>query len=352
MLKEPNTTNEMTDPHEDVDPQTIGAEDVQDDAVIGRAFRASLLVIVLAGIPLIGILIYLNVETSVPEAKEVVVDLPEKRQANEQAIPQLPMTKVTAQSGVDFVHESGRAGEKLLPETMGSGVAVLDYNGDGNLDLFLVNSSRWSWDSSNQSPTPGRLYRGDGEFGFTDVTSEAGLDVTLYGMGVAVGDYDNDNDPDLFLSAVGGDRLFRNDGGQFSDVTTSAGVAGDDDAWGTSCGFFDYDNDGLLDLFVCNYVTWSREADLSQNFTLDGESRAYGPPRAFSGSYSYLYHNEGNGQFEEVSETAGIQMRNDDTNVPLGKAMGLAPVDINDDGWLDIVVANDTVRNFLFQNNR
>ena len=114
----------------------------------------------------------------------------------------------------------------------------------------------------------------------------------------------------------------------------------------------DYDNDGLLDLFVCNYVTWSKETDLSQMFTLDGESRAYGPPKAFAGSFSYLYHNEGDGKFKDVSATAGIQIRNDDTDVPLGKAMGVAPVDVNDDGWIDIVVANDTVRNFLFQNNQ
>ncbi|MCG8652279.1 MAG: CRTAC1 family protein, partial [Pirellulales bacterium] len=142
------------------------------------------------------------------------------------------------------------------------------------------------------------------------------------------------------------------DNGKFVDVSQAAGVAGHAEAWSTSCGFFDYDNDGRLDLFVANYVQWNKELDLSQKFTLDGESRAYGPPKAFPGTFSYLYHNEGDGTFKDVSEAAGIQIRNDDTQVPLGKAMGIAPVDIDNDGWLDLVVANDTVRNFLFHNNR
>jgi hypothetical protein len=325
--------------------------DVQNDAVIGSAFRTSLMVFVVAAIPIIGLLIYLNLEKAEQQATEFEVTIPTVRETNEQAIPALPMVNVTEASGIDFVHETGRYGDKLLPETMGSGVAVLDYNNDGNLDLLLVNSSRWPWDEK-QKESPCRLYAGDGNFGFTDVSSQAGVDLTLYGMGVAAGDIDNDGDCDLFLSAVGKNRLLRNDDGKYTDVTDEAGVGGSEDAWSTSCGFFDYDNDGLLDLFVCNYVSWSKEDDLSQNFTLDGESRAYGPPRAFAGDYSYLYHNQGNGKFLDVSPTSGIQIRNDDTGVPLGKAMGVAPVDVNNDGWIDIVVANDTVRNFLFQNNK
>lgn len=326
-------------------------EDVQDDAVIARAFRGSLIVFVLLAMPLIALLIYLNVDRSTAESTEVDVDLPTERLQNENPVPNLPLTPVTLDSGVDFAHETGRYGDKLLPETMGSGVAVLDYNGDGHLDLFFVNSCHWPW-SDEAKPTPCRLYRGNGQFQFEDVTTEAGVDITLYGMGTAVGDFDNDGDTDVFISAVGRNRLLRNDAGKFVDVTDEAGVGGSDTDWGTSCGFFDYDNDGLLDLFACNYVTWSKDVDLSQNFTLDGESRAYGPPRAFSGSFSYLYRNAGEGKFVDVSADAGIQIRNDDTDVPLGKAMGLAPVDINNDGWLEIVVANDTVRNFLFQNNK
>ncbi len=327
-------------------------EDVQNDAVIGSALRGSLLVIVILGLPVIGLLVYLNIEKAKHESTEVEVTLPEVRQSNERPMPSLPMVDVTAESGINFVHETGRYGDKLLPETMGSGVAVFDYNQDGHLDLLFVNSCRWDWDEANQKETPCRLYAGDGSFHFRDVSKDAGFDFTLYGMGVAVGDYDNDGDGDVFLSAVGKNRLLRNDDGKFTDVTDEAAVGGSEEAWGTSCGFVDYDNDGLLDLFVCNYVSWSKENDLSQDFTLDGESRAYGPPRTFAGSFSNLYHNEGKGVFKDVTETSGIQVRNDDTNVPLGKAMGLGPVDVNDDGWIDLIVANDTVRNFLFQNNR
>ncbi|TWU59105.1 ASPIC and UnbV [Rubripirellula tenax] len=336
------------EPHDD-EPH----EDVQNDAVIASALRTSLIVIMLMGLPVIGILIYLNVNKKKAQSTEVEVTLPEVREATEQAIPLLPLTDVTSQSGVDFVHQSGRYGEKLLPETMGSGVAVFDYNGDGNDDLFFVNSSYWPWDEERKDqPTPCRLYSGDGKFGFSDVSETTQADITLYGMGVAVGDIDNDGDSDLFVSAVGKNRMLRNDNGVFTDVSSSSGTEGDADVWSTSCGFLDFDNDGLLDLFVCNYVAWSKEFDLSQEFTLDGQSRAYGPPKAFAGSYSYLYHNDGDGKFSDVSASAGIQIRSDDTDVPLGKAMGVAPVDINGDGWMDIVVANDTVRNFMFQNNK
>ena len=278
--------------------------------------------------------------------------LPETRNLEETTLPKVALVNVTEESGIDFVHESGREGEKLLPETMGSGVAVLDYDTDGHLDLLFVNSAPWPWSEMGKEPTSCRLYQGDGKLGFRDVSAEAGLNVSLYGMGVAVGDFDNDGDSDVFLSAVGNNRLLSNEGGKFTDVTANAGVAGSAEAWSTSCGFFDYDNDGLLDLFVCNYVTWNRDVDFSQNFTLDGQTRAYGPPRAFAGSFSYLYHNEGDGKFADVSETAGMQVRNDDTDGPLGKAMGLAPVDFNGDGWMDVVVSNDTVRNFLFENNK
>ena len=327
-------------------------EDVQDDAVIGTAFRASLIFAMLMGIPIIGFLIYLNLQKKEVENTEVTeVITPDIREIAEETIPDLKLTDVSEICGIDFQHNSGRYGDKLLPETMGSGVAVLDYNGDGHLDLFFVNSQNWPWDESNNELTTCKLYEGDGDFQFTDKTKQAGLDISLYGMGVAVGDYDNDGDPDLFVSAVGENRLLRNEAGKFVDVTNDAGVAGSSNAWSTSCGFVDYDNDGLLDLFVCNYVDWSKQKDLGQNFTLDGESRAYGPPKAFAGSFSYLFHNDG-GKFSDVSASSGIQVRNKDTNVPLGKGMGLAPVDVNRDGWIDLVVANDTVRNFLFENNQ
>ena len=325
--------------------------DIENDAVIGSALRTSLIIFVILAFPVILILLYFVLQKEEQRATETNVTLPEIRQSNEEPPPSIPLVDVTKVSGIRFVHESGKYGEKLLPETMGSGVAVLDYNQDGHQDLFFVNSCRWEWDVRERYESTCRLYRGDGNFQFEDVTEEAGFTDSFYGMGVAVGDYDNDGDSDLYITAVGKNRLFRNDGSKFIDVTSEAGVAGSEDLWGTSSGFLDFDNDGLLDLFVCNYVTWSKKDDLSQSFTLDGESRAYGPPKAFAGSFSLLYKNLGNGQFEDVSESAGIQVRNETTNVPLGKAMGIAPVDFNQDGWMDLVIANDTVRNFLFENN-
>jgi hypothetical protein len=344
----------MTDQDEkNVDPQNVDPQndDVENDEVIGHALRASLIAIVFLMLPVIAILGYLNLRKKVEENVEAVVQNPEQRSNEAGKIPTLLFSDLTQSSGIDFQHETGRYGDKLLPETMGSGVAVFDYNNDGNQDLLFVNSSRWPWDKKQQE-TPCKLYAGDGEFGFKDVSAQSGFDFTSYCMGVAVGDYDNDGDADVFLSAVGENRLLRNDDGKFADVTPDASVAGASDAWSTSCGYIDYDNDGLLDLFVCNYVDWSKDADLSQNFTLDGQTRAYGPPKAFAGSFSYLYHNDGDGKFSDVSSAAGIQVRNEDTDVPLGKAMGLAPIDVNRDGWMDLIVSNDTVRNFLFENNQ
>jgi hypothetical protein len=155
---------------------------------------------------------------------------------------------------------------------------------------------------------------------------------------------------DLFLTALGSNRLFANDGGRFRDVTDRAGVAGDPETWSTSAGFLDYDNDGDLDLFVCNYVRWSRELDLRLNFTLNGKDRAYGPPKQYPGTHSYLYRNEGDGTFRDVSAEAGIQVVNPATGDPMGKALATTFVDADDDGLIDIFVANDTVQNFAFRN--
>jgi len=338
--------NAENNPNDDLD------QDIENDAVIGTALRTSLIIFVVLAFPVILILLYFVLRKEDQQATETVVTLPEIRQSNEEPPPSLPFVDVTKQSGIRFVHESGKYGEKLLPETMGSGVAVFDYNQDGHQDIFFVNSCRWEWDVRSRKASNCRLYQGDGDFNFEDVSAQVGFTDSFYGMGVAVGDYDNDGDSDLYITAVGKNRLFRNDNARFVDVTEEAGVAGSEDLWGTSSGFVDFDNDGLLDLFVCNYVNWSKQNDLSQNFTLDGESRAYGPPKAFSGSFSLLYRNLGDGRFEDRSAEAGIQVRNETTNVPLGKAMGLAPVDFNQDGWMDLVIANDTVRNFLFENNR
>lgn len=236
---------------------------------------------------------------------------------------------------------------------MGGGCAVFDYNNDGHQDLLLVNSCYWPGRQPQDQPPPTMaLYENDGTGRFRDATSEAGLAHTLYGMGVAVGDYDNDGWRDLFVSTVGENRLFRNASGRFVEVTGEAGVGGDPQAWSTACGWFDYDRDGLLDLFVANYVEWSPEIDLSLERTLDGVHRAYLPPTSYAGTFPYLYRNEGGGKFTDVTQQAGLCIRNPATGVPLAKSLGLVLIDLDRDGWMDVVLANDTVQNLVFHNRR
>jgi hypothetical protein len=265
------------------------------------------------------------------------------------SLPSIPFTDITASSGLHFTHTNGAAGEKLLPETMGGGCAFFDYDNDGFPDILLINSRPWNVTAA-PAPTMA-LYHNDGHGHFTDVTAGSGLDITLYGMGVAIGDYDNDGLPDVLITAVGGCRLFHNDGnGHFTDVTATAGVGGDAADWSTSAAFIDIDNDGLLDLFVCNYVQWDRQRDVSQGFTIPGVGRAYGPPRAFAGTFCRLYHNDGNGHFTDISEKAGIRVADRVTNKPAAKALAVAPIDLDGDGLIDLVVANDTTPNLVFHN--
>lgn len=265
------------------------------------------------------------------------------------AVPALPFTDVTAAAGIDFVHHTGAYGERLLPETMGGGVAFLDYDNDGDQDLLLVDSDAWPWRDAHSS-TGSRLYRNRGDGSFDDVSATAGVAAPLYGMGVAVGDYDGDGYIDVYLTAVGRNRLLRNLGGErFADVTEAAGVGGAEDAWSTSAAFFDSDGDGDLDLFVCNYVAWSPSIDREVDFRLTGVGRAYGPPTDFPGADSTLYRNDG-GVFVDVSQEAGVQVRHPATGSPVGKALAVRPLDVNGDGRLDLAVANDTVGNFLFVN--
>jgi hypothetical protein len=264
--------------------------------------------------------------------------------------PQLRFTDIAGSVGVDFLHETGAYGDRLLPETMGGGVAFLDYDDDGHQDLLLVNSGRWPWAEESSSRSTLSLYRNRGDGVFEDVSETVGLDLSLYGMGVAVGDYDGDGFVDIFVTAVGENRLLRNAGGvRFVDTTVVSGVAGANDAWSTSAAFFDYDRDGDLDLFVCNYVAWSPEINREVAYTLTGIGRAYGPPTDFSGTDSYLYRNDA-GRFTDVSAEAGIRVAHATSGEPVGKALAVHPVDVNGDGWLDIAVANDTVQNFLFLN--
>lgn len=322
-----------------------------DDAAIGNALRVSLVVILFLVAVVSGAIYWVNLPGKKPEVIVSKTQAAEKRKAPAAPLPAMKFVEITAAAGIKFRHVSGASGEKLLPETMGSGTAFFDYDNDGDQDLLLVNSTYWSWNKPEGAadPTPA-LYQNDGKGSFTDVTVEAGLNFSAYGMGVACGDYDNDGWIDLFLTAVGPSRLLKNVEGKFVDVTADARVAGADDQWGTSAGFFDFNNDGKLDLFVCNYIRWSRQIDLSLGSTYDGKNRAYAPPTPFQGAFCSLYRNEGQGRFTDISAEAGIQVRNVDTDVPVGKSLGVVFVDLNEDGFTDVVVANDTVQNFVFQN--
>ncbi len=320
----------------------------QDDAVIGRAFRWSLAVLVVLGVvgAVVAVLVTRPEPVTPPDpATTATVVVP----AHAVAAPSVLFTDITETAGVDFVHVNGATGDKLLPETMGGGCAFLDFDNDGDQDLLFVNSAPWAQRPGSQQATMA-LYANDGTGHFQDVTRQAGLAVGFYGMGVAVGDYDNDGDTDLYLTAVGPNHLFRNDGGVFTDVTATSGTAGDADRWSTSTGFFDYDNDGDLDLFVCNYVQWSPQIDFAVDYRIDGIGRAYGAPTNFGGTFCALLRNDGDGTFTDVSAAIGIEVTNPVTGVPAGKALAVVFVDVDRDGWIDVFVANDTVANFLFRN--
>ncbi len=342
-------------------PTELDSEIIEerDDAIIGQAFRWSLLVIV-SGIAVAGgIYWWTHRPPAAPPTQQTSLSAVRRRELPTAEVPKVMFSDITQAAGIEFVHRNGAKGDKLLPETMGGGGGFFDYDQDGDQDLLLIDSMEWLSDS-NESPSSGdsstpslRLYANDGQGKFEEKTQGSGLDVSLYGMGVAFGDMDNDGRVDVFVTAVGSNRLFRNLGdGKFQDLTESAGVGGDESKWSSSAGFFDYDNDGDLDLFVCNYVKWSKEFDLAQNFQLTGGGRAYGRPQAFEGTFPYLYRNEGNATFSNVSAESGVQIRNRDTQVPLAKSLGVVFADLDSDGWMDIVVANDTVQNFLLRNRR
>jgi hypothetical protein len=247
---------------------------------------------------------------------------------------------ITRQAGIHFVHNTGAFGKKYLPETMGPGCGFIDYDNDGNPDIILVNGK--DFPSRKTKRTPLKLYRNNGDRTFTAVTAQAGLDVEVYGMGVTVGDYDNDGWDDLYITALNEARLFHNErNGTFKDVTRAAGV--NNPGYGASAAWVDYDKDGKLDLFVTNYVKWTEKEDLF--CTLDGRNKSYCTPEAYRGDTCRLYHNLGGGRFEDVTEKAGIFD-------PTSKALGVAVVDYDLDGWPDLAVANDTERNKLYRNNR
>jgi hypothetical protein len=256
------------------------------------------------------------------------------------AASRVTFREVTEQAGIRFVHFNGAFGKKFLPETMGPGVAFIDFDNDGWPDIFLVNGMDWPG-HRRQHATP-KLYHNNRNGTFSDVTHKAGLDVEIYGMGVAVGDYDNDGYDDLFVTALGQSHLFHNNGnGTFTDVTQKAGL-GNVREFSTSAAWVDYDKDGYLDLIVGNYVQWSPETDLY--CTLDGKSKSYCTPESYKGTSVRLWHNRGDGTFEDVTQKVGL-------NDPNSKTLGISVLDYDQDGWPDLFFANDTQPNKLYHNN-
>ena len=254
--------------------------------------------------------------------------------------PGFHLTDVTGPAGLAFQHNSGAYGAKYLPETMGPGCAFIDYDNDGWLDILIANGMDWPGHTRQHSTL--KLYRNNRNGTFSDVTAAAGLNVEMYAMGLAVADYDNDGWPDIYVTCVGQNKLFRNNKGRFTDVTNQAGL-GSRMGFSTSALWFDYDRDGLLDLFVCNYVKWSLEHDVF--CAADGRNKSYCTPEAYRGSTCWLFRNNGNGTFEDVTAKSGIF---DSTS----KSLGVAMFDYDRDGWLDLLVANDTQPNKLYRNNR
>ena len=290
-------------------------------------------------------------------------------------------TDITRQAGIKFVHHNGAFGAQLLPETMGSGVVFIDYDADGYQDIFLVNGRSWTSaevtayrsqpltpveakitgaKDSGQRPVPrpgyrrrtaGALYRNNRDGTFSDATRGSGLDVEMQGMGAAVGDYDNDGKPDLYVTALNRNYLFRNQGqGRFSDVTSASGTG--DSGWSTAAAFLDYDKDGRLDLFVGHYLQWTPSTD--QFYSFDEKNKSYSSPELYPGQASRLFRNQGGGRFRDVSKQAGImeQGLGAKRRELKGKSLGVAICDENEDGWPDIVVANDAMPNYLFRNKR
>jgi enediyne biosynthesis protein E4 len=248
-------------------------------------------------------------------------------------------TDVTASAGIKFIHNAGKTGKKYLPETMGSGVAFLDADGDGWPDILLINSKDWTPRGRKSLPA---LYHNNRNGTFTDITAGSGLDVEMYGMGVAIADYDNDGREDVYITALEGDRLFHNEGGgKFRDVTAGSGIR--NASFGTSAAWLDYDRDGKVDLFVANYVQWDAKGDLW--CSLDGATKSYCTPESYKGNKSRLFHNLGGGKFEDVTDKAGL-------GDPTSKSLGVTVLDYNSDGWPDIFVSNDTQPNKLYRNNR
>ncbi len=317
------------------------------DQVIADFFKKSVLAIVVIA-AVVFVIVYLkNRDDAKVLVEEKTYQAPTQLKKQVEP-PKTVFLEEARQRGINFVHENGAVGNRMLPETMGSGIAFIDFDNDGDQDIVFANGTNWPWNEEINSTQ--HVYSNDGTGNFTDVTSELGLDKNFYGTGIAIGDVNNDGFDDVFIAAVGKNHLYLNQAGE--KFTESSDILDcTENGWSTSSGFFDYDNDGDLDLMVLNYVQWSRQLDLAADYKIDGIGRAYGPPSNFPGTHNCLFENQ-QGQFVDVTESSGIIIKNSANTEYSGKSLALTFLDINKDGWQDVVVANDTTRNFVYINQK
>jgi hypothetical protein len=326
------------------------------DEVIAVFFRKSITVIFIIVILVMVIYYFVNQKPK----QQIVAEKKYQAPSELTKIVEPPDTQFNQEAekrGLDFVHYNGATGERMLPETMGSGVAFIDYDNDGDQDLVFANGTNWPWDESlkqQKDNATQQIFTNNGQGYFSNDTKVLGLADSFYGTGIAIGDINNDGYDDIFFAAVGKNTLYINQAGkkfQQSEINLDC----TEDGWSSSAGFFDYDNDGDLDLMVLNYVKWSRELDLAADYKIDGIGRAYGPPSNFPGSHNCLFENQMNQSsknFVDVTKKSGIIIKNNSTNDYVGKSLALIFLDINLDGWQDVIVANDTTRNFVYVNQK
>ena len=261
-------------------------------------------------------------------------------------------TDVTAESGIHFSHYNGASDGQEAPTTLGGGVICSDYNRDGAPDIFFVNGAPWPWQEAGPADHPTcALFRNDGSGHFTDVTTEAGLNIETAGVSAAVGDYDNDGWPDLMITAIGQNHLFHNDGnGHFTEVTETVGLPSDDHLWSTGALWLDLDGDQRLDLIVCHYARWPREIDLDLAFKIAGVGRSYGAPAGFVSAAPGVYRNGGDGRFKEIGTAAGLRDLDPLSGLPRGLTLAVLPLDANGDGKIDLLFIHQTGEDTLFIN--
>ncbi|MSU35018.1 MAG: CRTAC1 family protein [Pedosphaera sp.] len=324
-----------------------------DDGVIAQALWRSVAALLVLGFLAGAAVWWFSRQSSSTKTQVTDLAVPKLAAALNGTFPQVNFRNITREAGITFTHVNGARGDKLLPETMGGGVAFSDVDNDGDQDLIFVSGTAWPGTPALPGirPATSALFLNDGGGVFRDGTVGSGLDISFFGMGVACGDYDNDGLVDLVFTGVGGNHLFHNLGNaHFREVTAEAGLGGRVGDWSTAAAWVDIDNDGDLDLFIGNYIQWSPELDREVDNRLVGVGRAYGRPWNFPGSFPHLYRNDGGGRFVDVTARSGLQVKNPASGTPAAKTLAVAPIDLNNDGWIDLVVANDTVQNFVFTN--